>query len=353
MGTTKRCTNQSFIFQNNAFDWMRIYSAVIIIIGHCIVYMNITLPSILGVFLNQWRGMICLFTITGFLVPASLERSRNNRQFLMKRFARIYPGLWGALVVSCIAVLVIGFWQGIHYKLVDFIKWIPAQMSFFQFYTPGSIAQYGVGNPNGALWSISIEIQVYIVMMVSWKRLSMLKKSQWFVLIVISVAINVIFGLINGYLPVLVGKLINVTFVPYAYVFLLGMFFYRYRDEVIPKLSSKFWYLLLGYLAWFIFNREVLHIHIGHYADLDVALMVSIITISGGYYFGRHRIKHEISFGLYIYHMIIVNVFVMLGGEGSAIYIPIIIGIATVFAMFSRKYIELPMMKVLKRRWDE
>lgn len=44
-------------------------------------------------------------------------------------------------------------------------EWTISQVTVFQFYTPSSIEIYGVGNPNGALWTISMELQVYVVIM--------------------------------------------------------------------------------------------------------------------------------------------------------------------------------------------
>lgn len=95
-------------FLDNSFDYLRMFSAITIIIGHCIIHFNIQLPSAIKGILNSWVGLICLFTLTGYLIPASYERSKSKVEFIKKRFIRLYPGLIGAFILSLICVLAIG-----------------------------------------------------------------------------------------------------------------------------------------------------------------------------------------------------------------------------------------------------
>lgn len=95
-------------FLDNSFDYLRMLSAITIIIGHCIIHFNIQLPSAIKGTLNSWVGLICLFTLTGYLIPASYERSKSKAEFIKKRLIRLYPGLVGAFLLSLVCVLVIG-----------------------------------------------------------------------------------------------------------------------------------------------------------------------------------------------------------------------------------------------------
>ena len=70
-----------------------------------------------------------------------------------------------AFAVSLVAVLAMGGYGNLHYSVKDIVVWTISQVTVFQFYTPSSIEIYGVGNPNGALWTISMELQVYVVIM--------------------------------------------------------------------------------------------------------------------------------------------------------------------------------------------
>ncbi len=335
-------------FLDNSFDYLRMFSAITIIIGHCIIHFNIQLPSVIKGTLNSWVGLICLFTLTGYLIPASYERSKSKVEFIKKRFIRLYPGLIGAFILSLICVLIIGGWDGLRYSLVDLAKWSVAQLTFAQFYTPDSISRYGVGNPNGALWTISMEIQVYLAVLVTWDWLRKRGKHTWEILIFTAMLINVAFPYIETVIPHGLYKLLNVTFIPYGYVFLLGMFLYRYRETFIPSLVNAFWIFALLLCCWSVLNETLIHISFGHYTNIITGVLISLFTISFGYKLGKHKVKNELSYGLYIYHMIVINALVMLNISNTAICTLLTVCVTYLLAYLSDKYIEKPCVKRLK-----
>ena len=57
------------------------------------IFRHIRLQEVSPVF-DWWNGVVVLFCISGFLVPASMERSKNTWEFLKKRVLRIIPSLW-------------------------------------------------------------------------------------------------------------------------------------------------------------------------------------------------------------------------------------------------------------------
>jgi len=335
-------------FGNNAFDFFRMFSAVMIIIGHCVLHLKIEIPYIGNLFLGSWIGLVCLFALTGYLVPASLERSKSNYEFFKKRALRLYPGLWLAFLISFLCVMFIGGAYGLKYNLTDILSWGFAQLTAFQFYTPESISMYGVGNPNGALWTISMEIQIYIVIMLIWKWLKKQTTFIWLSLIAIFAVINITFPLLEGVVPSIVFKLLNVTFIPYMYIFLIGMFCFAKRNRLIPFVVRHFWIILATYIAWFFANSLVIQLKLGHYTNIITGVLTCFLTISGGYKAGRHRIKNEISYGLYIYHMIIINAFVMFGLVKKTYYIAVVLLLTWVVALLSNILVEKPIIKRFK-----
>ena len=82
-----------FDFANNCFDVLRLYSAFYVMTLH--IFRHIRLQEVSPVF-DWWNGVVVLFCISGFLVPASMERSKNTWEFLKKRVLRISPSLWGS-----------------------------------------------------------------------------------------------------------------------------------------------------------------------------------------------------------------------------------------------------------------
>ena len=120
--------------------------------------------------------------------------------------------------VSLVAVLAMGGYGNLHYSVKDIVVWTISQVTVFQFYTPSSIEIYGVGNPNGALWTISMELQVFVVIMLVYPWLKKQKKSVWWGIGLISLLFNILYPFSEAFIPTIVYKLINVTFLPYAYI---------------------------------------------------------------------------------------------------------------------------------------
>lgn len=98
--------------------------------------------------------------------------------------------------------------------------------------------------------------------------------------------------------------LFTVTFLPYLYIYLIGVFVYVYRDKILPKLKKCFLPLVALYVVWCIINMHI-GFSSGHYANIISGSFVCILTISAGYYFGNHRLKYDFSYSLYLYHMIV------------------------------------------------
>lgn len=154
--------------------------------------------------------------------------------------------------------------------------------------------------------------------------------------------INVGFGIDYDSIPTMIAKLINVTFIPYAYIFLIGMFCYAYREKIVPLLSKNFPKIAVTYYIWHSINVLVLHVDLGHYSNVISGVFVSVLTMSGVYYFGKIRLKKELCYGLYIYHMIVINALVMFDWEGKWICISVVLCISYLLANFSNKFVEKP-----------
>ena len=42
-------------------------------------------------------------------------------------------------------------------------------------------------------------------------------------------------------------------------------------------------------------------------------MFICLLTLSGGYHFGKHRFKYDFSYSIYLYHMIVINVLTIVG----------------------------------------
>ena len=174
---------KEFRFEDNSFDVIRIVSAFFIVLGHIVTHLKAPVFAPVLYVQQRWVGLICLFVISGYVIPASWERSKNNWEYLKKRVMRVYPALWGATLFSLIAIVIFGMiYSHLKVRGIDIMTWLLGQLTFFQFYTPSSIEAYGVGNPNGSLWTISMEIQIYILIMLLYGWLKRRNKKEWLIL---------------------------------------------------------------------------------------------------------------------------------------------------------------------------
>ena len=73
----------------------------------------------------------------------------------------MYPGLWLCLLITIGILTYFGYINHTNIFSRQFWLWLGTQVSFLQFYTPDMFRHFGVRNPNGALWTIPVEISFY------------------------------------------------------------------------------------------------------------------------------------------------------------------------------------------------
>lgn len=338
-------TKKDIIFNENSFDIIRLISAILIVVGHISIHLNYKFPFIINQLQIRWIGLVCLFSISGYLIAASFDRCKSKKEYLIKRFFRLYPALWIAFLVSFFCVIFIGP----KYSLPDLIKWIVAQVTAFQFYTPQGLKTYGVGNPNGSLWTISLEIQMYFFIMFTWNFFKRKSTKEWIFVILFFTLLNAIFPFLKGLIPNIIFKIINVSFIPYAYFFIIGMFLYAKKDSIIRLIVDNFYYILLIYIFWGIVNDQVFKFSIGTYTDVLTGTLLSICTIGAAYRFGEHKLKNDYSYSIYLYHMIVINFLVIIGINGTLMSVIITFAVTIVLSFLSFHFIEKPSMKMVKK----
>lgn len=190
------------VFGDNIFDILRLWAILQVTIGHLQQHLQVRLPAAINV-LFGFPGVVVLFAISGFLVTASCDRLMDRENgagaYIKKRFCRIFPGLWASIIVSSICIML--FYQkkptileGLIYTITQFIG--------CNFYTGDWLRGYGVGAPNGSLWTICIELQFYVLIMFVWKWLKRQRTCIWMLCIIGGVCVNAISGKWGGY----VGK---------------------------------------------------------------------------------------------------------------------------------------------------
>lgn len=288
----------------NSFDYLKIFSAYCVVLVHIMKYAITTVPSELSYFLRELflcvPSVLIFFTISGFLVSASLDQSKNKKIFIQKRFSRIFPPLWISVIIYSIFYLI--------FMDVDLITFCKFFINFLGIgYTPSSFKILLTESFNGALWTIFVIIQFYIFLIIFNKKLKSLSTNKWILLLLFSYFMNILLGFITN--PT-IHSILSRSIFPYIVFFLVGSFGYYHASYIIPFLKKYVYLLLFVYLVYCLLGRP--YKSIGFYSPFLTSLITPFITIGLAYRLGNHRIKHEFSYSLYLYHWLFINFSMML-----------------------------------------
>jgi peptidoglycan/LPS O-acetylase OafA/YrhL len=303
----------------NNFDLVRLYGALQVAVLHAMVHLHASGVDALVLVLGYFPGVPIFFAVSGFLVSLSLERATSLRQYFLNRALRIFPALWVCFILSLIIVLIYGIRPP---SLGRFFVWASAQLTIVQFYNPDWLRGFGVGALNGSLWTIPVELQFYAVLplLALWARA---KPKRWVVLTVLAAVLLVIVrALTSASAESFEGKLAGVTLAPFLFYFLVGAVLrhvYTARPSFLRGQALKF---ALIYGMW-IAIEIVFGIQGATGNELNIISIVLLSALVVSVAFTNNTLSSrllgttDISYGLYIYHMPFVNLFLALGVLGA------------------------------------
>ena len=167
-----------------------------------------------------WSGVDLFFIVSGYCIAMTITKSKSFFEFVIRRFARLYPGY-----LAC------GILTLIFYSCFDLpgreVTWFVGFMNLiFANFIPGLNFQY----IDGIYWALIVEIKFYLFFGIIFFLIKDLPKSiyLWF-----------IFCLIGNFLSI-TGKINNpfiTSIFPHANLFLLGLSVYFYKKiSLVGKL---------------------------------------------------------------------------------------------------------------------
>jgi len=287
----------SLEFNKNNCDTIRLVAALQVLLYHGLEYFDLHHDNGFFDVLSLFPGVPIFFLTSVFLISSSFDRSPRLITYIKNRVLRIYPGLWGCFILSLITIIT--FYE-FTAPVLDILLWCLAQISFLQVYNPEFLRGYGVGVLNGSLWTIPIELQFYFILSLiliflnrfSWSRICLV------LVMIFLIAVNLAHTLDLFSMNVMIHKFVGVTVAPFLM-------------------------LLLGSL-----------------------------TLSSAYakpfFIQRYIAGHDISCGMYIYHMVIINTFVQVKGVLGFNELFLMIAFTLIMSLLSWRYIENPCLKFKK-----
>lgn len=339
---------QNFLFARNNLDLVRLFAAFQVVLIHALAHLKVDLPG--QKLIGLLPGVPIFFFISGFLIYSSCAKSSSIILYFTNRFLRIYPALWVCLLLSVTLIASLNYLP--HGFLLDsqFFLWFVAQSTFFQFFNPDFLRGFGVGVLNGSLWTIALELQFYILTPILFWLVS--KNRIFFgLLLVLFLILNMTRDIMpfNGIL----AKLYSVSFFPWFGMFLLGAWLSTREDVIKFILRLPLLFIIILFFVVDIFCYWLGFGIGGNGINLISFLCLVLLIVKLSYTkpsMSRLLLRNnDISYGIYIYHMPIINAMIYLGLLGSLSSVLFAIFLTFVFATFSWFLIEKPILSLKKK----
>ncbi|NUR26548.1 MAG: acyltransferase [Catenulispora sp.] len=138
-------------------DALRGWAATAVVLEHSLkpLWPEARLP-VKAVFDPGWYGVLVFFLVSGYIVPASLERGGSVRAFWISRFFRLWP-----LFAKCVAgmlLLVAAGWDGLH------VWWGTRTVALALAHAGMLQNLLYVPNLVNVLWTLSYEMAFYLLL---------------------------------------------------------------------------------------------------------------------------------------------------------------------------------------------
>lgn len=250
-------------------------------------------------------GVVIFFAISGYLAMASLE-NKTFREYCVNKITRIYPEYWLCTIFNIVVII----WLASNLLDSSFTVWIVTQL-FGIANTPDCLKSFATGSVNGPLWTVFVQMQIFILLGIMSKLLRRMSAVKWGMLVIASIVINGLCRFISDkYADGIVPKLIERTFFPYFFWALIGALIFRYKEYIIPVLKKIWWVFLIvllsiGYFTYY--NPGILNY--GYYSGILAGILTPLFALGLSYALPHKRIK-DISYSIFLYQWIVMNIIV-------------------------------------------
>ncbi|HWO24068.1 MAG TPA: acyltransferase [Kofleriaceae bacterium] len=288
-------------------------------------------------------GVLAFFVHTSLVLMYSLERTSGTgtgawfRRFYLRRGFRIYP-----LALTCVvAVVAFGLPEG-SWKEYRAPTWeeITANLLLIQNLWTG----HSVLTP---LWSLPYEVEMYIVLPVLYLVARRSDALRWLAYLMVT-------AVIGGYVfrKLQHGHMNLAAYVP---CFLAGVICYALRERITPKLSGRWWPLVvLGAVTTYCVAHTVSESLIYWYGWLyciGIASLIPLFADSQIHWLNRaaERVA-TYSYGIYLLHVPALHIVFTVWQPGSLVLaLALFLALTAVLAVVAYHVIEAPMIRLASR----
>ncbi len=293
----------------NNLNILRAFFSINVLLYHCYALSNAASLKFLNNILNPDLAVQGFFIISGFLILQSYERTKSLKQFYKKRFLRLYPAYITIIILSAVFGVFLSNLDFKHYFMaVQLYQYIGANaifLNFIQQTLPSVFVNNLFTAVNGSLWTLKIEVAFYLIVpLLFFLKQKFNAKVLYPILILISFVYyllmiklfnnsgNQLYQFLSRQLP---GQL---------FFFIIGAWFIEIKDNLLTKKFLK----VIGPLSVVILFAPVFTIIKIFLLPFFVFYLAFTLPIFKYPYY-----RDDISYGLYIYHFPVIQIFVQLG----------------------------------------
>lgn len=303
---------------SNNFDFLRIVFAATVVISHLIELSQVTIFKNYSHLFNARLAIDGFFVISGFLIAKSYKNSKSIKAYLLKRIKRIVPAYVFVILFCALSFCLISTKSVSDYFLnTQFWSYLIANLTFQNYIQPclpGVFHNNLMCAVNGALWTIKLEEAFYLLiplfyLITKWKKKNIYTLSL--IVYLLSIAYFNYFVSENMYriAKQLPGAL---AFFTIGIIFFTNFkFFIKWKH-----------YFILPCLVLFILEHFIWHTQLFKPAVFGFMVFYIAYTLKFLNNFGKFG---DLTYGLYIYHFPLIQLFVHL--EYFKNYNPIVISV--------------------------
>ena len=285
------------------------------------------------------------FMLSGFLVFYSYLRSKSLKQYFLRRAQRIMPP-YIAIVLLCAVggMFITNLSVGEYFSSLQFWQYLGANLTFANFLQPalpGVFDGQVYESVNGSLWTMKVEVLLYLSIPLSaWL---MMRSSRVWALVLIYV-LSYLYKVWMGHMYVESGEMI-----------------YRIMQRQVGG-QLLFFYSGVAILMYFdYFQRHIrllfpIALAVGiaskfvNWFDAIEPLCIAIVIIGFAYncrWFVWMRRYDNIAYDIYLFHYPVIQLVVYWGLPERNIYLAlaVVIGMTLLLSLLSWYFIERPVMR--------
>lgn len=346
--------------RNNFFDFVRLYAALQVLLHHASAHLDYPLPNLVEA-LFSFPGVPIFFALSGFLVSISWINNSASpdgwKSYAISRSLRIFPALWCAAIFGWLICLLFGK-ASFALSSLGF-AWLLGQGSFVTFLNPDQLRDFGVGVMNGSLWTIPVEIEFYVLVpLFACFLLWIFRRNRFSAFAVVAGVVWASFALqhyLHGAISAGDGasptnvplylKLVKVSVFPYIGQFLLGASFVGLLTRFGQIKCSRF--LIFSGLFFGILVRLI---DAGGVSSVLMSnLSLAAFFVGLGLVGSRFQLPGDISYGLYLYHMPVINLLLIVCAGVGTNYLFFLSFLFTILiSLCSWVFVERPCLKFRK-----